>query len=217
MKIEKITPKLIAFGVVVSLAFVLGGCKNSDLSEGSNSNSKEKKVTVEKKSRLFGGGAVSLKDALTKGKAVKCVSEDAGGKWTVFTNGKNFKTEGVDSTGKEMAVVSNEKVTYIWEKKTKEGYKIDMDCLADLQKSMGINLDMDEVMSEVDDFSPEEMTQKEESGNLNCVSAGKIDFSVPTDVKFVDQCKLMKEQMEQVKSSLPEGVGLPRVMPKFTK
>jgi len=48
--------------------------------------------------------------------------------------------------------------------------------------------------------------------NVACEVATSEDFSIPTDINFVDQCAMIREStktLESIKSQLPAGVNIP--------
>lgn len=143
-----------------------------------------------------------LKNALQNGVAMKCVeTENNNTTWTTYTNGKNFRTYGMEGE-KENNVVMKDDVTYTWVTGEKKGMKMDKKCIEDFQKDMNIPKDYSQIEIE-EEFSVENLSRDEKDGNLQCSPTTEADFSIPSDVEFVDQCKIMKEQMQQLKAQMP--------------
>ena len=150
------------------------------------------------------GGLVSgLKDAMKRGVTMKCVTDSPDGHWVTYTNGKYSRTEGTTSDGQEMVIVVNDEASYTWDKKTKKGQKLDKKCLEEFKKNFGGSAMSEDVNEEDFDFTPEKLEIEEEEGKLKCSPSTKADFSVPADVQFTDQCKLMTEQMNKLKQQMP--------------
>jgi len=207
MKINK-GVAVVATATVITLA----GCGATDQIKDAKNDITQKVETgkkmvesgqdVAKKGKDMAG---SLKDAMKKGVTMKCVSDTPDGHWVTYTNGKYSKVEGKTADGHEMMIVINEDATYTWDKKTKKGQKIDKKCMEEFEKSFGGSAMSEDAGEEMfDDFTPENLEVEEENGNLKCSPSTEADFSVPSDVEFTDQCKLMTEQMNKLKQQMPD-------------
>jgi len=196
--IKKDISKGMVFSFAAVAVIVLAGC-----GEGVSQMKNDVTSTIEEGKQMVdnGGGFVGgLKDAMKNGVAMKCINTDIDGEWVTYTNGKKFRSEGIEA-GKTQVVLVTDGVSYMWEKGAKTGQKIDMNCIKNFQKDMGIP-DYEEADDMDFDYTPEELEAEEASGKLNCSPATDANFSVPTDVEFTDQCQVMKKQMEGLKTQL---------------
>ena len=80
-------------------------------------------------------------------------------------------------------------------------------CLEELSKSApeketGSKEPLDDEFSKEEDF--------EDAMDVKCEDASGVDFSVPADVDFKDQCEMMKNVMKNI----PSGANMPKGMPQ---
>jgi hypothetical protein len=207
---EDILIKGMMLGGLAIMTVSLSGCGNKTVDKlNSAKNDVVSKVEQGKEMAEDGKGLVGgLKEAMKKGLTMKCVADSPDGHWVTYTNGKYSRTEGTTADGHEMVIVVNKEATYTWDKKTKKGQKLDKKCMEEFEKTFaGSAMNDTEGPAEemVDDFTPEKLEAKEKSGELKCSPSTKADFTVPSDVQFTDQCKLMMEQMNKLKSQMPEA------------
>lgn len=154
----------------------------------------EKGKEVANKNEGIVGG---LKNILNGGASLKCESEDG---WVTYTNGSSFRSEGI-TEGKKQVVLMNDGVMYTWNPETmSDGLKMSKNCLSEIQKNL--NLPEEQGIEVFDDFSVESMEEDVKSGKINCKPSTEGEFKVPTNVQFVDQCEIMKEQMNGMKSQI---------------
>ncbi len=201
--------KFMAITVAGLLVFVLSGCtKNKQDAVDMDNLSKED--PAQKEDSGVGSVISGFKDAISSGKKMKCT-------YTVQQNGDEFKSEAFvegekyksTSTlnGKGMYAVFDGKATYTWSDDSKQGMKMDTACLEEMQ-------------SQVEDHQGEAVEEEMHYDgdafggalDVKCERVSSIDFSVPTDVEFVDQCELMKnqqKQLEELQQNLPQGFELP--------
>jgi hypothetical protein len=143
----------------------------------------------------------SIKDAMGLGKTMQCTYASSTGKdavtSTVLVDGKKFLAE-TSVNGKKSHVLSDGDVQYIWSDDSKQGMKMSMTCLADLQKSLPAA-----AQSAPEDYAKTFDT----ANNVNCTAvSGGVSLSVPSDVTFTDQCAMLKESMkalEGMKGKIP--------------
>ncbi len=198
---KKINPvKSFIFMGLVAGVITLSGCgeKVTKLKEVKNdvtSKVESGKQIVEDSKGMIG----NLKDAMKKGVAMKC--EDASSDWVTYINGTKMRSEGMED-GKKQVVLVTDGTTYTWDANTKTGFKMDKKCLEDFQKDMGFGQDDMPKQQYEKGFTIEELETKEESGGLKCTPSTEADFSVPSDVKFEDQCKILKEQMNKYEEQM---------------
>jgi len=200
--------KGLMLGGLIIATIGLAGCGNktvnklNDAKDDVVSKVEQGKEMAEEGKSLVGG----LKEAMKKGVTMKCVADSPDGHWVTYTNGKYSKTEGTTTDGHEMAIVINKEATYSWDKKTKKGQKMDKKCMEEFQKNFGGSAMVDDNKEKkLDNFTPENLEAEEADGKLKCSPSTKADFSVPSDVQFIDQCQLMTKQMDKLKQQMPEA------------
>lgn len=198
--------KSFAFVVLLAGVVTFSGCGEKveqlkEMKDDVTSKVESGKQMVDENKGMLGG----LKDAMKNGVAMKCVmSDDNGGEWITYTNGKNMRSEGMMGD-KTQVVLVIDGTTYSWEKGSKKGEMMDAKCLEEFQKDMGLGEgDIPEQEYE-DSFSFEDLEAEEDAGNAKCSPSTDADFSVPSDIVFTDQCKIMKEQMDNLKLQM-QGV-----------
>lgn len=213
--------KLIIVAVVLTVGFVAVGCgkKQSAQQEGSKDEMKkgiervdgedgpsDKLGEVLKKGELMGE---QIQNAIQKGETLECtyrVSEaDENSVIKTYISGEKYKSV-VTTDGEEFNALFDGKTQYSWSSMgEKKGVKMSSECMEDLGEEVD---DETDDMADYEDFktTSEILDQEVE---MSCNKAGKIDFSVPSDVEFVDQCEMLKtqmKQMEQLKNSMPEDM-----------
>ncbi len=158
------------------------------------------------------GSLVSdFKDALKLKKKMMCTYKvsDQGQAYEhiSYVEGEKYRTE-YSAAGVDYTSIFDGKTMYTWDENTKQGTKVDMACLDELQTA-------DSEEESLDDADYEEYQSSEDmlnTGlNVSCRQVSAIDFSVPADVQFVDQCALLKQQMESLENlqeQLPDLQGL---------
>lgn len=202
-------------GVALVVALLIGGWffwKGTKMAEAPGEKVMETPTVAQKNdtTQLETKGMVaSIKDAMGLGKKMQCT-------FTTETDGKAFQsTVMVDgSTFKTMSNMGDVTVyglfdgadQYTWMSNSKEGYKMSKACMEELK-----NLAPTE--GTVAQAKPKDLQQEFDSAqNVNCVPATAVDFDLPKEVTFADQCAMMKqsfEMMNQFKDKLPAGVQIP--------
>lgn len=189
---------LILFSAL-ALVLILAGCaKKSETSQSqpaSNNQQSEGSSVIS-----------SIKDAIGMGKKMKCTYSVKVGTETdtyvTYVEGEKYKSESVFD-GKTQFSVSDGKTIYSWNDKDKNGTKMDIKCIDDLKKPQEAEPSKTaEIPNSV--TSPEE--QSDNATDTKCESVSSIDFSVPTDITFKDQCEELKKMMEsldKLKSQMP--------------
>ncbi len=176
--------KVTIFAIFIATILLVSGCGSTNESN----NDSATKV------------ANKIQNAINKNKAVKCVSKIDGGKSVTYIQGKNIKTE-IEIDGKtRISVTKNGEETYSWTKGEKQGQKFTAKCMkefADEMKQPAPKQDFEATVKEIEN--------NEINGNLSCESVAKIDFSVPSDITFTDQCEQMKKQMKQIQERSAEA------------
>jgi hypothetical protein len=137
----------------------------------------------------------NIQDAMESNQKMKCTYTDNDLMTTSYIQGKKYRTE---YTLDEEAYVNlfNGETVYSWNEITKEGNKLQIDCLGEEGKG-----DDEDTPAPTDD-SPQLETYNlkkwvdyykaddivDNHSDIECRTASTIDFSVPTDIDFYDQC-----------------------------
>jgi hypothetical protein len=185
-----------------ALVFILAGCSKQQAKEQGASQSGQKTEQGQEQ----GGVISSIKDAIGMGKKMKCTYTLKTGNETdtfvTYVEGKKYKSES-EFGGKIQYSVSDGEVVYSWNNKDKNGTKMDIKCLEDLKKPDENNTsNTTDLTKSITD--PEE--QFDDAMDTKCESVSSIDFSIPSDVAFKDQCeelKRMMESLDKLKSQMP--------------
>lgn len=181
----------------------------SALEGGQNAieKAKETKETVENK-----GMVSSIKDAMGLGVAMKCTyaMEQDGKSFesTVSVEGEKFRSESVIA-GVTSYALSDGTNQYMWTNSSKQGFKMSKACLEDIAKKAPASDGKTEAPTMKDAKAALDMAK-----NVSCAPATGIDFSVPTDIIFTDQCAMMQDSMkmmEQMKDKMPAGMNIPNM------
>lgn len=145
---------------------------------------------------------------LASGKRMECeyrMMGEGGAETSVkmYAERDRYRTEVMTPQGKYISISDGEAV-YSFLEGSKEGMKMDLDCM----KDQAADLPKVEGMPEQESF----VSSEEAIGNvpgISCREIGSIDVSVPSDVRFIDQCALLKQQtemMKQYQDQMPESV-----------
>lgn len=198
--------KIFASLAVVVAAFVFSGCGTKKAAE----------VPVKKESpaETKNGGVISsIKDAIGLGSKIQCTTTSNDGTTSVaFVEGKKFKSTSQIS-GKKQNVIFDGETSYMWTDGEATGLKMAMTCLADLKSSLP-----QEQQNLVNDSIPKVEDKINSDTSTTCTPVAEIDFTVPSNVVFADQCEVMKKTMDSMKNiKLPQGAKVPANLPKLPK
>jgi len=208
--------KIILLTIALLVVVTLSGCGKNNSDTGVETKDTENE---EVKSEEKGGMMDSIKEALTSNKKMECVYTSNEDGLTVevktYIQGDKYKTEFLMGDKKNNSIFDG-KVSYSWEEGSTEGIKIDIECINSLDDEFNVdNLEEDEEggnIDEVDDLKEEVTDIFEGAQNVECHETGSIDFSIPADINFADQCEMLKNQqqmMNDLSKQIPEG------MPQF--
>ncbi len=160
-----------------------------------------KSVTPTEKESLLGNAL----EAFRSGKKMKCSVRAADGSETSFSSeGKKFKSV-ARVNGSGYATIFDGTTYYSWDDKTKQGVKFTEACMKDFTETFTKNAPKDSPIQSNPADTPENVLKDTE--NTSCESVATIDFSVPSDIKFLDQCETMKQTQELLKNM--KGAGTP--------
>lgn len=197
---------LIILSVLVGAIF-LGGCGNSNPATetiGENQTIPSGAPGSDIGSKV-GAAANSLKDLVGMGKKMECDSTDNGVTTKIFIEGTKYKST-TESKEFSMTGIFDGDTFYSWNTKTKAGTKMTMACMQEIGKDMP--------KAEGKDNSEITSTDKlieEQAKKNNCKeTAENIDFTLPSDISFVDQCAMMKGMTQNLKDmKLPDNIKIP--------
>lgn len=204
---------LILIAVVLLLLggayYWLGGDKevNTSKNETSTDSLMEKKTET-------AGVVSSIKDAMGLGKKLKCTYTTTEGgadvSSSVVLDGKKFKFT-TTVNGERMQGVFDGQTQYLWSSDKKmQGFKMDKSCidgLTDIAEDLSQNSTEQDIAKDYSEMF--DMAQ-----DVKCEAASGEDFSIPSDVMFLDQCEMMKqsaEMLKNLKTQMPDGVKLPNI------
>ena len=215
--------KLIIVAVVLTVGFVVVGCgkKQSPQQEGEKAKTQmggesadDKNGPSDKLGNVLEKGALmgeQIQNAIQKGDTLECtyqVSEaDENSVIKTYISGEKYKSV-VTTNGEEFNAIFDGETQYSWSSLgEKKGVKMSSKCMEDL----GGEEEADDEMEDEADYEDFKTTSEilDQDVEMSCSKAGKIDFTIPSDVEFVDQCEMLKtqmKQMEQLQQSLPEDM-----------
>ncbi len=141
-----------------------------------------------------------LKVALENGVAVKCVGEnvDFGGKEIIYTDGKSYRTEKMID-GVNVVELDVGGVTTSWDVVAGTGTTIDSKCYDEMSGKKSTPEEDAKTDKNFQDYAISELVAREEKGKIKCLSTTSIDFSIPEDIDLIDQCPLVKENVNRRK------------------
>ncbi len=153
----------------------------------------------------------SIKDAMGLGQKMECAYEMGIGadKFVskVWTEGKKYRGETVISGQKNLSLFDGEDLMYNWVEGSVAGTKISVKCMKEIGDSFSKPTEDKATPSE--DLGENAFDDVPEA---NCQPVSAIDFSVPSEITFTDQCAQLKTQMESIKKmqeNLPKNINLP--------
>src|SRR3989344_4592978 len=151
----------------------------------------------------------SIKDAMGVGKKMKCtyaLADGSGASSTVFVDGQKFKFTS-EMNGETVYGLFDGETQYTWTTGAKkQGWKMVASCMEALGQQAA-------QMTAGDSTAPQNVQESLDTAqDVQCEAAASEDFSVPTDIEFVDQGEMIKKTMEALedfKGQLPDGVDIP--------
>lgn len=142
----------------------------------------------------------TIQDAMKSGRQMQCSYTFGTGESalysTVIVEGKKFKSESLVN-GARVYAMSDGTTQYVWNDTDKKGTRIDKSCLDDLKDEMNKL----KTESQSDPASAQDYQKAfEMANNVKCDSVSqKINFSVPSNIVFTDQCAMIKQSLELMK------------------
>lgn len=212
-----IVPVVIAVIVVVAIGgfFVFKNSKNNQQQLESQQEAIQQDSSSEESDSMVDKITDELAE-IKNGKSMKCVYTIKMGEGEfqseAYVQGEKYKSiSTIDAmeTAKTYAIFDG-KTQYSWIEGQTEGFKMDAECASELGGTAGVD-EVEEPNStdivELDDIF-------ENAVDVKCDPIEKIDFSIPTNITFIDQCQMLKDQMEQIekfKGSMPSIDEMPEM------
>lgn len=210
LEIIKIVMKKLSFITLgLFLALILSGCgsvqKSNDNNNKTNSELEELGFQENQNNGAKESGengiVAKIKNAISAGKKMKCtykMSDESGDTEVItYIQGDKYKTEIILGQMKTLSIFDGD-VMYSWSEGQKTGTKMEMDCIDSLDikgETESEAVTENAVATEdQDDF----VKTLSEADNLNCEDAGDVNFDVPSDITFVDQCEMLKSQQKMI-------------------
>ena len=211
--------KILIFSLLIVVGFAFAGCgkkqsnesgqnqktSQSQQAEGENNKAGKKLSDVMKQGEYVGK---QIQEALQRKERLKCtyrISDNEEEMLTeVYMEGEKYRSKMTDGK-EEMISIFDGKVHYNWTTSTKKGMKMDSSCLEELQVPDDAE-QVEDIDQEIDSYKTTDEILDQEL-EMSCDKTGTIDFAPPTDVEFIDQCEMLKKQMqmvEQMQNSMPE-------------
>ncbi len=157
------------------------------------------------------GVVSSIKDAMGLGQKMQCTyvmnDGDKSIESKVVVDGKKFFS--TTATG-EMIVYAlfDGENQYSWTSASKTGMQMSKACLEKMKESV-----KDMPTAPETPMTPKDMQSAfDVAKNVKCEPAGSVDFALPKDVTFTDQCAMMEQSMQMMKDmkdKLPAGMTVP--------
>jgi len=199
---KKLVPVVLVLAVLAIGGWMFFSSKKTAVAPVEKKSEVADSVTGEKT-----GIVSSIKDAMGLGQTMQCTYSGPEGTSTVFVDGEKFKTV-AEASGSKMTVLYDGKTQYYWDNATKQGFSISMACLEELNKSLPETEQQGSSEGQLENFK----SDLETVDNAQCAEAKGIDFTVPADVVFTDQCAVLKQAaqvMQGIEGQLPKGFEIP--------
>jgi hypothetical protein len=186
--------KILFLALAVPSIVILAGCAQKQTNQGLNKQENKPEQAEQKSEETL----TSIMQAVNSGKKMACTyetkMEDETFSSKTFIDGKRFKIES-EIEGNNDYVLYDGETIYSWTDLDKEGTKMSLSCISELNKQLGNG----------EEFAGEGISSAEEAlkdaVNIKCEEISEIDFSVPSDVVFEDECQTMKEELNSSNAS----------------
>lgn len=190
--------KILGVTGVVGAAILLAGCSlgsSSDMTTPVQTMQQEQSMTQTQEQM----GPAQWASELAKGKKMQCsyssLESDVQSEKVVtkmYAEQGRFRTETEIQSGTMISLLDG-KTMYNWMKGEKKGTKLDMECMQGFEAQQPVQERTSQTYK-----SSEEVIQN--TPNISCTElAEEVDFTVPSDVVFTDQCAVLQQSMESMK------------------
>lgn len=188
---------------VVLGVFLFSGCGNK---APNNQSQNVQNIQTKNDSEKTSGEEMidSIKKAMASGKEMKCVYtiKDPGGETmqtTTYVSGEKYRTE-MAVAGKTQYMVFDGEAMYSWMDGQNQGTKMTMDCAQDMAKNSP---------ESPEDIDPTGEKMFNDAVDVKCNPTSGANFSIPTEINFIDQCEYMNKMNESLKNmNMPEEGGM---------
>lgn len=194
MKTINITKGTFLSSTIVLMVFFSGCSNESNIEKGIE---KTKNNAIEKSKVI----TEHIGSSIEKGIAVECVNTLDSKQMKSFIEKGNVRSE-MTINGKKQIIVVKDGTTYSWYDGEENGQKMDKVCLDDLKKYSENMTDNKVKQPEEKMISVESLKKDENAGKIKCSPTKNVDFSIPSNIKFIDQCQMVKQQMQQIKERM---------------
>lgn len=156
-------------------------------------------------------GIAKWREGLEAGKSLACDYRMMGGEGEgtpvkMYVERDRYRTE-VETPQGTYISISDGKTVHSFLEGSREGMKMDMDCMKELA---------DDLPKTGDTPAQEQYAAPAEAidniPGISCRETGSVDVSVPSDIVFTDQCAMLRQQtemMKQYKDQMPgNGQGM---------
>ncbi|HPN96566.1 MAG TPA: hypothetical protein PLK35_02255 [Candidatus Moranbacteria bacterium] len=176
---------------VMLAGLVLSGCGQKTPSEIQVPDTQKESVTPESNNDT--GIVTSIKDAMGLNRTMECtysIKNEMEAK--SYVQGNKIKSF-TDIGGVKNITLFDGETFYMWIENKSEGTKMTKTCMEemakDLPKPSGENTASPADLKDIQEGYKDAM-------NVKCQSASDVDFSVPSNIVFADQCEMMKAMMK---------------------
>jgi len=192
--------------VLIILAIILigGGAFFFMNKDQKSQESAEKKMTqdvMEKGSDAVSGAMGDVMNKIQSGVKMQCTYEmntEDTGKATSIVSVEGDKYRSVTTVdGIEQHALFDGEDFYSWNTQTKTGFKMNKQCMENLQGEPVEEDELDE--TEMKDYYESAKDLIADFPDIACEKTNDIDLTLPNDIKFVDQCEILKEQQKMLK------------------
>lgn len=205
--------KTLKIAAVAAGVVLLAGCGQKAAQKSSTDAGANNANTPKTEQKSAASDVISsIADAMKSGKAMKCdysIKDKDGNetKMSAYVDGKKYKSD-FAAAGKITHMVFDGDATYSWREGENKGMKMTVACAEDLAK----NAPKPASSADQNTPAPNENPDNHFDGatNVSCSPDKNVDFSIPSDVTFTDQCEMMKNLQKNM-PTLPSGV--PTSMP----
>lgn len=205
---KKIIALVAAVVVLLVLFFWWHGKSGSNTQMAEEGNGSPNALPTEKPGET--GMVASIKDAMGLGTKMQCT-------YTSEANSQSFQSSVVVDGEKFMSTSVTDDMTtyglfdgetqYTWTSKDNKGFKMSKACLNEL-KGMAHPTTEGSNVPKTEDLE----TGLDAAKNVSCTPATGVDFTLPSDIVFTDQCVLMKQSMDmmnKLKDKMPAATTVP--------
>lgn len=115
----------------------------------------------------------------------------------VLVDGEKFKLISKVAEETEFSLFDGE-AFFSWADGDKQGMKMSSNCSEEMGTSEGEKEDPDGDW-DIDSFRSVDEILNQENVEMVCESTDEVEIRLPTEIEFVDQCELLRKQMELIK------------------